>query len=241
MPMLIPERRFDERKPEMVDMPDADPELLRGELRNLRIINRYFGGLSTVRNAVMPMVLETHPRTTVVILDLATGSGDQPVAIARKLRKLGRRTLITAVDRNETVIAEARRHAAGFDEIRFEIGDIRSLPCPDGSFDIVLCSLALHHFAWPAGVHLLGEMNRLSRIGFVVNDLSRSYLALAGTWLYTRATTTNIMTKTDAIASIRAAYTKEELNRMAVEAGIRGMEVYLAPFFRLVGVKRKTR
>ena len=31
----------------MVDLPDADPVLLRGELRNLRIINRYLGGLDS--------------------------------------------------------------------------------------------------------------------------------------------------------------------------------------------------
>ena len=58
----------------MVDLPDADPELLRGELRNLRRINRYFGGHSAVRKALMPMLIHVPFDHTVELLDLATGS-----------------------------------------------------------------------------------------------------------------------------------------------------------------------
>jgi ubiquinone/menaquinone biosynthesis C-methylase UbiE len=223
----------------MVDLPDADPVLLRGELRNLRIINRYLGGLAAVHRALIPMAMSTRSNHTLQLLDLATGSGDQPVAIARIFRQLGRRVFITAVDNNDTVLADARNHAAGFDEIRFEHGDIRGLTYPGRSFDIVLCSLAIHHFSWSGAVRLLQEMDRLSRIGFILNDLSRSYFALTGAWIYTRSTTTNIMTRTDAIASILAAFTKEELGRMAHEAGVGPLELSRALFFRLIAVKRK--
>jgi ubiquinone/menaquinone biosynthesis C-methylase UbiE len=193
--MLTLARRFDENRPEMVDRPDADPLLLRGELRNLRIINRYLGGQRAVRRVLLPMIHESDPSTTLELLDLATGSGDQPVAIARALRRQGRKALITAVDRSEIVLVDAREHAAGFDEIRFERGDIRSLAYPDRSFDVVLCSLAIHHFSWGAAVALVREMDRISRKGFILHDLSRSYRALACAWAYTRLTTRNIMTR----------------------------------------------
>lgn len=223
----------------MVDMPDADPVLLRGELRNLRIINRYLGGLAAVRKALLPMIRNTDPAHTLEILDLATGSGDQPAALARIFRGIERRVRITAVDNNDTILAEARAHAAGMDEIRFEHGDIRALAYPDRSFDVVLCSLAIHHFSLTDAIKLLGEMDRLSKVGFILNDLSRSYFALACAWLYTRSTTTNIMTRTDAIASIYAAFTKEELGSIVDEAGVGPLEIFRAPFFRLIGVKRK--
>jgi len=239
MGMLMPARRFDAGTPEMVDRPDADPLLLKGELRNLRIINRYLGGLRAVRKALLPMLVGAEPVARIELLDLATGSGDQPVAIARALRRQGIRASITAVDNNDAVLADAREHAAGFDEIRFERGDIRALPYPDRHFDVVLCSLAVHHFSWTEAVNLLREMDRLSRNGFILHDLSRSYLALACAWVYTRATTTNIMTKTDAIASIFAAFTAEELARMAEEAGVGPVEISRAPLFRLTLVKQK--
>ena len=235
----VPPRRFDDLKPEMVDRPDADPVLLRGELRNLRIINRYLGGLTAVRRALIPMVTRTGPGATLRLLDLATGSGDHVVAIARIFRRLGRRASITAVDNNDTVLAVARDHAAGFDEIRFVHGDIRALTYPDRSFDIVLCSLAIHHLSRTAAVRLLQDMDRLCRVGFILNDLSRSYVALACAWLYTRSTTTNIMTRTDAIASLFAAFTKDELAGIADDACVGPLEIYRTPLFRLNAVKRK--
>ena len=223
----------------MVDLPDADPVLLRGELRNLRRINRYFGGLAAVRRVLAPMLANVPSNHTIELLDLATGSGDQVVAIARTFRQSGRRIAITAIDNNDTVLAEARIYAAGFDEIRFEFGDIRRLAYPDGSFDIVLCSLAIHHFSWTTAVRLLQEMDRLCRVGFILHDLTRSYFALAGAWLYTRITTTNIMTRTDAIASIFAAFTEEELGRIADDAHVGPLKISRSPFFRLNAVKRK--
>jgi ubiquinone/menaquinone biosynthesis C-methylase UbiE len=223
----------------MVDRPDADPRLLRGELRNLRIINRYLGGLAAVRGALLPMIMGTPPGQSPRLLDLAAGSADQAVSIARVCRRLERRVAIVAVDNNAAVLADAREQAADFDEIRFEHADVRALRFPDRSFDVVLCSLALHHFSRTAAVGLFREMDRICRIGFVLSDLSRSRLALVCAWLYTRATTTNVMTRTDAIASVRAAFTEPELADMATEAGVGVLEIRRAPFFRLVAVKRK--
>jgi ubiquinone/menaquinone biosynthesis C-methylase UbiE len=223
----------------MVDMKDADPALLKGELRNLRIINRRFGGISSVQQALIPMSGLSETSHTITILDLATGSADQAVEIVRTFRRLGRGVCITAVDNNDAVLADARGHAAGFDEIRFENRDIRTLTYPDRSFDIVLCSLALHHFSRTDAVGIIREMNRISKIGFILNDLSRSYPGLACAWIYTRATTTNIMTKTDAIMSVRAAFTKTELEEMIREAGVGAFGISRAPFFRLMGIHRK--
>ncbi len=236
---LLPPRRFDQAKPEMVDMKDADPALLRDELRNLRIINRRFGGISGVQRVLIPIARRLKTGQAITILDCATGSADQPVEIVRTFRRLGMQVCITAVDNNETVLADAREHAAGFGEIRFEHQDIRTMPYPDRSFDIVICTLALHHFSRADAVEILQNMKRISRIGFIMNDLSRSYPAMACAWIYTRTTTTNIMTKTDAIMSVAAAFTKAELAAMALEAGVDPFEITRAPLFRLTGVHVK--
>lgn len=223
----------------MMDQPDADPEMLVDDLHNLRIINRYFGGLSALRNAVVPIAMKTNPKEVATILDLATGSGDQPVSLAKAFRRLGKRVQITAVDKNEIMLNAARQHASGFHEIQFERADILNLPYSTESFDVVSCSLAIHHLSPTNGVKLLREMNRISRLGFVVNDLSRSYIGAATAWVYTRLTTTNPMTRYDSVASVLRAFRKDELIEMAGEAEVQPVRIFTAPLFRLVMVKEK--
>ena len=222
-----------------MDQPDADSEMLVDDLRNLRIINRYFGGLSALRNALVPIAMKTKREEVVAILDLATGSGDQPVSLAKEFRQLGKRVQITAVDRNEIMLNAARRYASGYHEIQFERCDILDLPYASESFDIVSCSLAIHHLSRSNGVKLIREMNRIGRLGFVVNDLSRSYIGAATAWVYTRVTTTNPMTRYDSVASVQRAFTKDELEDMAEEAGVQPVRIFTAPLFRLVMVKEK--
>ncbi len=232
-------RHFSESRPEMMDQPNADPKMLEDDLRNLRIINRYFGGLSALKNAVVPLVMKTKSGEAASILDLATGSGDQPVSLAKALRRAGKRVQITALDRNEFMLETARGYATGFDEIHFERGDILDLKYDARSFDVVTCSLAIHHLSRENGVKLLREMNRISRIGFVVNDLSRSYIGAGTAWVYTHLTTTNPMTRYDSVASVQRAFSKKELTEMADEAGVQPVNIFARPLFRLLAVKEK--
>jgi ubiquinone/menaquinone biosynthesis C-methylase UbiE len=47
-------------------------------------------------------------------------------------------------------IASGRARAEGIaDRIRFRVGDAAALPFPDGSFDLVLSTLSLHHWSKP--------------------------------------------------------------------------------------------
>jgi len=221
----------------MMDLPDAVPEQLRDELRNLRLVNARLGSLTLVRNAVMSLVADIHTERKIEVLDLATGSADQPVALVEALRRAGRRVRVTAVDRNLVVLDAARAFASLVAEIRLERQDIRALPYPDRSFDIVICSFALHHFSRADGITILREMKRLSRVGFVLHDLARGYLAAVAAWIYTRVTTTNTMTRHDGTASVMNAFVKRELRDMVAEAGIANVAVWNTRF-RLMAVHR---
>ena len=224
---------------EMMDRPDANRTVLEDDLRNLRIINRYFGGLSALRKAALPLGLKKNPGDTITILDLATGSGDQPLSLVHAFRLAGRSAHVTAVDRNEIMLQSARSYVGNVDEIQFERRNILELPYEDRAYDIVTCSLAIHHFTKENGIRLLREMDRLSSIGFVVNDLSRSFVGAVSAWVYSRLTTRNPMTRYDSVLSVLRAYQKDELHAMAAEAGIQPVRIFYAPLFRLVMVKEK--
>ncbi|MGB5873879.1 MAG: methyltransferase domain-containing protein [Bacteroidota bacterium] len=217
-----------------MDLPDANPQLLAEDLKNLRSINRLFGGLAAVRKHIRPFLEKSNGRPVASVLDMATGSADHPLALVDLARRLERQVSVTAVDSNPHMVEISRQRTAHIPAITVIQGDIRYPEWPDGSFDIVLCSLALHHFSEEEARGLVQTMRRLSRIGFIVNDLRRSRLGEGAAWLWNRATTRNPMTLNDAVVSVQRGFTEDELAQMGTSSGVRRSSVHREPFFRLV-------
>ncbi len=81
------------------------------------------------------------------ILDVGTGPGRLLVEIAR----LRDDVALTGVDLSADMVAAARRNLARFgDRATAEQADVADLAFEDGSFDVVVSSLSLHHWADPA-------------------------------------------------------------------------------------------
>jgi len=77
------------------------------------------------------------------VLDVATGGGHTALAFAGIARR------VVAYDLTEPMLQAARGHlqARGAANVGFVAGDAGALPFRDGSFDIVTCRTAAHHFA----------------------------------------------------------------------------------------------
>ncbi len=78
----------------------------------------------------------------------------------------------------------ARRLSADYPEIVFERADVLTFRATE-PFDIVICSLALHHFSDEDAVRLLRRCRELSRRFVLVSDLRRGFLAAIGVYLLT--------------------------------------------------------
>ena len=114
---------------------------------------------------------------------MATGSADQPAAVVKLARRLKIPVRIFALDINHKMLLYAREMTERFPEIRLVQGDVFALPFADDSIDLIVNSLSLHHFAWEDAVNILKAMHRISRMGFIVNDLHRSRIAHASIFL----------------------------------------------------------
>ncbi|MDQ2655469.1 MAG: methyltransferase domain-containing protein [Chloroflexota bacterium] len=218
---------------ELLDDAGHDLAELADSLRDVRRVNQLFGGLRTVRTQLPRLLAATSPERPVTILDLATGSADIPINAVRWARQQGREVEITASDYSADILAIAARRVAGYPNIHVLQCDAREVPFADASFDIVLCSLALHHFAPPDAVRVLAEMDRVSRVGFIVNDLARSRPGYIGAWLVGRLATRNRITRHDAPLSALRAYTPGELRALLDRAGVADVEVRSSPWFRM--------
>jgi SAM-dependent methyltransferase len=185
MSLFVPTRRFDPAVPEMMDRRDSEPTMLRDDLQNLRTINRLFGGWKAVRRSVLPLLGKIENGREVRILDLATGSADHPLELIKLARQHRRSVHITAVDRNPLMLQISRERTAHHPDIAVEEKDLRRLDHESASFDIVICSLAMHHFSRDDAVRILRSLNR---VRFIVNHLNRTRVAAWSANPYTHRT-----------------------------------------------------
>jgi 2-polyprenyl-3-methyl-5-hydroxy-6-metoxy-1,4-benzoquinol methylase len=216
------------------DVAVVRPRTLDGNLRDIRLANRFFGGTRAVLGTIMPIIV-TWPShdEPISILDVATGSADIPLAVVHRSRHMAKPVHIVATDVQPEIVAVARRLTAASDII-VEQADMRALPYVDAAFDIVTMSLALHHLDTEHAVQALAEMRRVGRRMLVVNDLERSRAGLVGAWLFSRAMTRNRLTRNDAPLSVRRAYTCGEALALARSAGWNNPVVRALVPFRFV-------
>ncbi|MGZ6391158.1 MAG: methyltransferase domain-containing protein, partial [Ktedonobacterales bacterium] len=154
--------------------------------------------------------------------------------IARWANSAGVDAHIIASDISPQIVSVAQRQidASGLSNITVERLDALALPYAPGSFDVVLCTLALHHFEPESAVALLRSMARIGRQVFVF-DVVRSRLAYLAVILLTQALRMNYMTRHDAPASVRRAYSAAELRELAARAGLTDERVWVGFPFRL--------
>lgn len=225
---------------ELMDEPAQDRAELARSLADLRAVNRWLGGTRVLLHHLEDLV-ERHPRPSYRILDVATGSGDIPLQVARWARERDLEVQIVATDNHPGTLEAAREHTAAEPAIRTQLADALALPWPDDSFDVALLSTALHHFDDERDcLRVLREMHRVARIGLVVNDLARSRPALLGARLLAATVwRRHPVTRHDGPLSVRRAFTPAELRSLAARAGFAKARVQAHFPFRLALVVEK--
>jgi len=208
-------REFNPAELELMDRPQPVSPELEQDLRSIRQLNRWFGSHRLVRRFVCRWV---KPGARIRIVDLATGSGDIPRLIVDHARKIGARVKIVALDRQSATLEIARRLSGDYPEISFVETDILEFKSPD-RYDLVLCSLTLHHFSDEDAVRVLRRCRELSHKFVLVSDLRRGWLGMMGVYLLTALIFRAPMTRYDARLSIARAFAFAELHHLAQRAG----------------------
>jgi len=124
----------------------------------------------TDKERIRRLVAAAHLTGNERVLDIATGPGYIAEAFAGSARE------VVGVDLTEAMlaIAKERTRERGVANVSFRAADAENLPFENGSFDVVVCRLALHHLLKP--LHVLREMVRVCRAGgtVVVEDIYAS-------------------------------------------------------------------
>ena len=206
------------RSSEMEIMDDFTMEgvLFRDTLDKLEIINRFLGGNSVTINGLKKLLKNQSKNKTITIVDLGCGNGD----ILRDVAKFGRKNNysfnLIGIDANLAATEYAKELSKEYSELSFKTLDILSEDFKKQSYDVVLCTLFLHHFKNEELISFLKTTTNKATIGVVVNDLHRHKLAyylfkLIGFFIK------NKMVRQDGLTSVLRAFKREDLENIAKE------------------------
>jgi ubiquinone/menaquinone biosynthesis C-methylase UbiE len=112
------------------------------------------------RAAFTRVATEAKPRAGDQVLDVGCGTGYLSRILAPVAGPTGH---VTGVDPSPAMIEYAIRHAPG--NCTYVQAEGQNLPFPDGSFDLVISSLAVHHIPADARPEAIREMFRVLRPG----------------------------------------------------------------------------
>jgi 2-polyprenyl-3-methyl-5-hydroxy-6-metoxy-1,4-benzoquinol methylase len=226
--------------PEQMDNPDLDPREHQRALAGLRRINWFSGTASQLQKEFL-RIAASRPQRHWEILDVGCANGEVAFELASRLRGKLDFTL-TGWDMSPVAIASAEARRAGELQhspvqpsvtasgspascLRFKVRNLfdeleRTAGQPQ--FDIIYCTLLLHHFSDEDAIRVLAAMRQLARHAVIVDDLRRTrlgwLLAVAGCHLLSRSPVVHF----DGPQSVRAAFSSQEALRMANTAGLNG-------------------
>lgn len=224
----------------MLDLDEAPYEEVQDSLQDVAKVNRYLSGYRVLLQHVEPFLRSHKANHPFRVLDAATGSADQPMALVELARRIGVPIQITAIDINAKMLKLAQEEVAHYPEIQLVQCDILRLPFRDDEFDLAVNSLSLHHFSWDKAVKILRTIYKAGRLGMVVNDLHRSRIAHTTIFILTRIFTRNRLTRYDAPVSVMNAFTPKEFCELAQQAEIDPYEIHRHFPYRIALLGRKT-
>ncbi|MFE3867755.1 methyltransferase domain-containing protein [Flavobacterium sp. LS2P90] len=207
--LLNTKYRTDE--PETMDDFSMEGEILRDALDKIAKINQLLGGNQLTLRGVQKLVGSISKTTTISIVDVGCGNGDMLRTIADYGLKNNLNFQLIGIDANNFTVKHAQQLSQNYPNISYQCEDIFDKSFEELKYDIVLCTLTLHHFKDKEIVHLLNVFNANSNIGIVINDLHRSAIAYRLFQALCLVFRLNDMSREDGLISILRGFKKVEL------------------------------
>lgn len=216
---------------ELLDSDAGSPAEIAASLSDLRKINRRFGGVSVTESLIAQVIRETGNQS-LTMLEVAAGRGDVVKVVAEKLGRQGVRISATLLDRSAVHLSHTSKQMSAV------AADALSLPFADSTFDIVSSCLFTHHLSEAELVKFMNEGLRVAKNAVIVNDILRNRLHLALTYLGFPLYSSRL-TRNDAPASVRQAYTAGEMTKTLRQTRAARVEIRRHYLFRIGAIAWK--
>jgi ubiquinone/menaquinone biosynthesis C-methylase UbiE len=220
--------------PELLDSDSGSSQEIAQSLLDLRGINKNFGGVGTLQQMV-EHISRRLAITSFTLLEVAAGSGYVPETVRQRLERSGIQLQITLLDRTPShlpsQISTDPISGKKLLPIPSVVADAIAIPFQDDSFDLVDSSLFAHHLSPQELVEFVTEGLRVCRVAVLINDLVRHPVHLG--LVYAALPLFNRITRHDAPASVRRAYTPDEVTDLLQHTTAARVEIQRHYLFRM--------
>jgi 2-polyprenyl-3-methyl-5-hydroxy-6-metoxy-1,4-benzoquinol methylase len=203
--------KYRTQEAEIMDDFSLQGEELREALDQIARINQLLGGNKVILQGIKELLNQSHYTKTIYIADIGCGNGD----MLRMLAKFGQKNKLTfqltGIDANEFTINYAKKLSQEYPNIEYKCVDVFSEDFKTMKYDIILCTLTLHHFTNEQILKIISIFNNNAETGIIINDLHRSKTAYRLFEMICVVFNLNSMSREDGLISILRGFRKKEL------------------------------
>ncbi|MBE8725968.1 methyltransferase domain-containing protein [Flavobacterium hungaricum] len=207
--------KYRTQETEIMDDFSLQGEELRNTLDQIAGINRMLGGNSIIIKGLRKLLKDADISKPIKIADIGCGSGDMLRMLAKYGRDKNITFRLTGIDANLYTINYAKTLSKDYPEIAYICTDIFNAEAPDFDYDIILCTLTLHHFSDQQIMNIMPALTRSAKIGVIINDLHRSKTAYRLFKIISFVFNLNQMSREDGLISILRGFKKSELEHFS--------------------------
>ncbi len=205
---------------EIMDDFAMEGEILREALDKIAKINQLLGGNKLTLQGVQHLISNKNTNDELLIVDVGCGNGDMLRSLADYAKENNLNFNLIGIDANPFTIDHAKKLSSQYPNISYLCEDIFDSKFKTLKYDIVLCTLTLHHFKEDEIIQLMDVFYNNARVGIVINDLERSAIAYRLFQGLCFAFQLNAMSRKDGLVSILRGFKKKELQAFSKQLNL---------------------
>lgn len=209
--------KYRTNEPEIMDDFLLEGDELQDALDKIAKINQLLGGNKLTLYGLKSLLENCDKNEIITIVDVGCGNGDMLRYIADYGNKSGYNFNLLGIDANAFTINHAENLSKNYSNITYNCFDIFTKQFYEIKYDIVLCTLTLHHFKNNEIKQLVSQFHTNSKIGIVINDLHRSIVSYRLFQALCFVFNLNRMSREDGLVSILRGFKKQELINFSQE------------------------
>ena len=225
--------------PELLDSDAGTAGEIAASFGDLERVARWFGGASTLA-ALVRRAADGSGERRLTVLDVGAGTGYVSRRVMDRVQRADIKLAVTLSDLSPLHVAPLGKpttDAQARTPVPHEYGsavaaNALALPFREKSFDLVACSTFAHHLEPNEIIMFVNRALTIARSAVLINDLRRSAAHLALVYMGFPLFRSRL-TRHDAPASVRRAYTPQEMRELLKQTTAKRIEISNHYLYRL--------